>query len=383
MLIHFPNHALVLRLASLALFLAMIFVPPLLRAEQNANLEQLVTREILSISPADGAGGFAVGIRINGRNLFLNYGYADLANGRAIDSDALFNVASIEKVFDATLLAQAINQGELQFDDPVAEFVTELQQGSDIRRVTIGQLATHTSGLLLPQDHPPWPEEHYTLPQFIRTLNQWKADPAHQPGKQRIYTHAGFILLHLAFERRFDTSYSELMHDRILRPLGLVSTKVPSSKDNPRGSLDPALKNRAVQSYNEDGARVGELGHVQGYYLWPGTAQMFSSSRDMATFIAANLGELPHESSLQDAMQFAQQGFFTIGPHHKQALAWEILERDGLTIVEKVGGLSISSVYLGMIRKAKVGVVILCNRGNRQTDETGRRILLGLAQQGD
>jgi hypothetical protein len=34
------------------------------------------------------------------------------------------------------------------------------------------QLATHTSGLLLPQDHPPWPEQGYALPEFIRTLKE-------------------------------------------------------------------------------------------------------------------------------------------------------------------------------------------------------------------
>jgi beta-lactamase class C len=59
-------------------------------------------------------------------------------------------------VFEATLLAQAVRNGHLRLDDPVAKYVVELQQGGDIRQVTLGQLATHTSGLLLPQDHPPW-----------------------------------------------------------------------------------------------------------------------------------------------------------------------------------------------------------------------------------
>ena len=70
-------------------------------------------------------------------------------------SDSLFNLASLGKVFDATLLALAIRRGELNFDDPVDRYVTELQQGGDIRNVTLGQLATHTSGLLLPQDDLP------------------------------------------------------------------------------------------------------------------------------------------------------------------------------------------------------------------------------------
>jgi beta-lactamase class C len=69
---------------------------------------------------------------------------------------------------------------------------------------------------------------------------------------------------------------------------------------DPRGALDPVLKKRAVQGFGEDGKPIGEPGDVQGYYLWPGTAQMFSSARDLAVFLAANLGELPHDRSLQE-----------------------------------------------------------------------------------
>jgi len=130
--------------------------------------------------------------RIEGRSLFFNYGWADRAGKRPITTDTLFNLASLRKVFETTLLAQAVRNGELELDDPVAKYVVELQRGGDIRQVTLGQLATHTSGLLLPQDHPPWPHWGYTLPEFIRTLNAWTADKA--PGQRHLYTHAGFIL---------------------------------------------------------------------------------------------------------------------------------------------------------------------------------------------
>jgi beta-lactamase class C len=112
-----------------------------------------------------------------------------------------------------------------------------------------------------------------------------------------------------------------------------------------------------------------------------GSAQMFSSARDMAAFVAANLGELENERPLQDAMQFAQQALIPAGPHRSQALAWDILGFGEQTIVEKNGGLNNSSIYIGMVKRAKLGIVILCNRGNQETVETGRRILLRLARQ--
>jgi beta-lactamase class C len=370
--------------AAIAAYLLAIMAIPgaVLAAEPRDEVEQVVDREIRSALPEDGISGVAAVVRRGERTSFFNYGHADLAQRRPIDPDALFNLASIGKVFDATLLALAIKQGQVSLDDRVVECMPELRQGGDIRRVTIGQLATHTSGLLLPQDHPPWPEQGYTLPEFLGTLNAWTAESDHQPGRQHIYTHAGFMLLHLALERRLGGTLAALIADRVLRPLGLVSTAVPMGADDPRGSLDPELRSRAVQGYGEDGAPIGVPGDVQGYYLWPGSAQMFSSTRDMAVFLAANLGELPRPNAVQDAMALAQQGAIAIAPRVMQGLAWEVLRERGETMVEKKGGLNNNSSYIGFIKRAKLGIVVLWNRGNQPAVETGRRILLELAQGG-
>jgi beta-lactamase class C len=347
------------------------------RAESDRYVERVVTRHVQAILPAGKPGGAAVAIRIEGRTLFFNYGLADFAGRRPITPDTLFNLASLRKVFETTLLAQAVRKGELALDDPVSRYVAELQQGGDIRRVTLGQLATHTSGLLLPQDHPPWPDWGYTLPQFIRTLNAWRAD--FEPGKPNVYTHAGYILLQLALERRYGTPIDELIEQRLTRPLDMTSTTLPRRDDGPRGRLSPAHKSRAVQGYDEDGEPVGEPGDQQGYYYWPGTSQMYSSPRDMAVFLAANLGELPVEPSLRAAMELAHQGVLAIGPRNQQALAWEIISGGDPTIVEKYGGLDNASSYIGMMPSRKLGIVILGNRGNQYPSESGRQILRELA----
>jgi beta-lactamase class C len=361
-----------MRLAIAASIFALIAAPA---AGAERELEGIVARHVRSIVPADGGGGVAVALRIEGRTLFFNYGWADRTTKRPITSDTLFNLASLRKVFETTLLAQAVHNGELRLDEPVTKYVTELAQESDIGRVTLGQLATHTSGLLLPQDHPPWPDWGYTLPEFIRTLNAWKAEKP--PGTQHLYTHAGYVLLQLALERRYGTSIDELIERRILRPLGMTSTMLPRGDDSPRGQL--SRRHLAVQGYADDGTPLGEPGSQASYYHWPGTGQMYSSPRDMAVFLAANLGELPVERSLREAMALAQQGIVTIGPRNEQALAWEISFGDEPTIVEKYGGLQNASAYIGMMPRRKLGIVILGNRGNQYPNEVGRRIMLDLA----
>ena len=355
-----------MRLVIVASIMAIIAAPA---AGADAQIESTVARHVGAIVPPDGAGGVAVALRFEGRTRFFNYGWADRADKRLIASDTLFNLASLRKVFEATLLAEAVRNGQLRLDEPVAKYVTELAQDRDIARVTLGQLATHTSGLLLPQDHPPWPDWGYTLPEFIRTLNAWKAQKP--PGAQHLYTHAGYVLLQLALERRYGTRIEELIEQRLLRPLGMASTMVRS--------LSPEHKRRAVQGYAEDGTPLREPGSQESYYHWQGTGQMYSSPRDMAVFLAANLGELPVEQPLREAMRLAQQGIVTIDPGNRQALAWEISFGDAPTIIEKYGGLNNASAYIGMMAHRKLGIVILGNRGNQYPNEVGRRIMLDLA----
>src|SRR6266542_756208 len=73
------------------------------------------------------AGGVSLGS--DGKTEFFNYGLADLAKNRPVATDSIFNLGSVGKVFATTLLAQAVKQGELSLDDPVAKYVTELQRG--------------------------------------------------------------------------------------------------------------------------------------------------------------------------------------------------------------------------------------------------------------
>jgi beta-lactamase class C len=346
-------------------------------ARAESDVARVVARHVKTILAPGEPGGAGVAVRIDGRTLFYDFGLADVAGKRPITADSLFNLASLRKVFEATLLAQAVRKGDLALDDPAAKYVTELQRGGDIRHVTLGQLATHTSGLLLPQDHPPWPDWGYTLPQFIRTLNAWQAD--FEIGKPTVYTHAGYILLQLALERRYGVPIDEMIEQRITQPLGMASTTLPLRDDSPRGRLSPEHKARAVQGYGYDGRTVGEPGDQQGYYYWPGTSQMYSSPRDMALLVAANLGELPVEPSLREGMQLARQGVLTIGPRTQQALAWEIVFENERPIVEKYGGLNNASAYVGMMPGRKLGIVILGNRGNQYPSEAGRRILRELA----
>ena len=264
----------------------------------QVNVEQIVREKVQPILPKGGGGGVAVAVRMDGNAQFFNYGMADDAQNRPVTADSIFNLGSVGKVFATTVLAQAVKQGELSLDDPVAKYVTELQRGGDIRRITLGQLASDTSGLpRVPQQYETWHRGNYTWPDFVRFLNSWKADPKHEPGQQYLYSNAAMVLLRVALERRFNARFATLMHERLTGPLGMSSTALPLPRD---------LLGRAVQGYGPMGKPIGRPGMEGGVFKWPGAGQIYSSSRDMATFLAANLGELSDHRPIENAMALAQ-----------------------------------------------------------------------------
>ena len=353
----------------IAMIAALLATAP---THAQVDIEQIVKEKAQPILPKRGGGGVAVAVRMNGNTSFFNYGMADNAQNRPVTADSIFNLGSVGKVFATTLLAQAVRQGELSLDDPVAKYVTELQRSGDIRRITLGQLASHTSGLpRVPQQYETWHKGRYTWPDFVRFLNSWKADPKHEPGQQYLYSNAAMVLLRVALERRFNTRFAALMHQRLTGPLGMSSTALPLPRD---------LLGRAVQGYGPQDRPIGRPGMEGGTFQWPGSGQIYSSSRDMATFLAANLGELPDHRPIENAMALAQQPVFTVGPQLKLGLAWQNVTAGNFTIIDKNGGLANTSTYIGFAPERKLGVVILVNRGKQHATGIGRQIIHALAQ---
>jgi beta-lactamase class C len=357
----------------IAILLGALAGPDDGHAQAANDLGQTVSRHVQELLPDNNLGGVAVALRVNGKTSLYNYGMADAARQQPITSDSIFNLASVGKLFATTLLADAVKRGEMRLDDPVARYVTELQKGGDIQEVTLGQIASHTSGLPRePGQYETWHRGKYTLPDFIRFLNDWQADPQHEPGKQDIYSNLAMILLRLALERRFHEPFATLMKERITGPLGMDSTAL---------QLSPGLRARAVQGYGPLGRAIGQPGIGTSSNMdFAVAGQIFSSPRDMAVFLTANMGELPGHRELQDAMAFAQQGVFTVNPRFTQGLAWQIVQRDDLTVIDKNGGLPVTSTYIGFAPAAKVGIVILENRGRQKATRVGRQILRELAR---
>jgi beta-lactamase class C len=365
-------------LASLILPFALWCVPApdaVAGSDMDARVKDLVTAH-LAPAATSGAGGLAVAVYIRGHVKFFDYGHAE--GKQPITPDTLFNLASLRKVFEATLVALGTVRGELSLDDPVSKYVGELH-GDYIRRVTVGELVTHTSGLLLAPDHPPWPNVSFTQAQFFDMLNAWTPQAGEQPGGQRIYTHAGYVLLQLALEQRYGRPIHELIESRILKPLGMHSTYLPERGPDNRAIMPPELLQETVQGYSDQGMPIGPRGDQQSYYDFPGTGQMFSSARDLAILVAACLDGKVSDPQLREALRMTQRETFHVSAKFGQAMAWENVHVDGIDIVDKPGGLNNASAYIGLVPARRIGIVLLANRGEFPHENARYEVLPALS----
>ncbi|MCK1743964.1 serine hydrolase [Bradyrhizobium sp. 139] len=344
-----------------------------------AQMRDIVANELAPTATRDQPGGLAAALCAGRHVEFFTFGFADDATRRPVTSDTLFNLGSLRKPFEATLVALGSLRGELRLDDRLPKYLPELT-GDYVRRVTVGQLATHTSGILLSTDHPPWPNDSFTQAQLIDMFNAWKPQAGEAPGRQRVYSHACYVLLQLALERCYGAPIATLIEQRILGPIGMSATSLPERSEDNRAVMDEAWMQRVVQGYSDQGMAIGPPGNQQSYFDFPGTGQMFSSARDLSAFVSACVDGRSIDPHLREALRMTQHEAFRVDDKFGQGMSWETVHLPGVSVVDKPGGLNNASGYVGLMPARRIGIVLLANRGEYPHEIARYRILPTLAK---
>src|SRR3954470_14189154 len=163
-------------------------------------LDSKLTDKISAELNKSGAPSVSVAVVQEGRLAFAKaFGMADLAAGRAADTNTRYAVGSISKQFTAAALLLLQEEGKLSMDDRVAKYFPNLRRAGDI---TLRQLLSHTSGYedYAPQDYiiPEWTQA--TSPAAI--LDRWAMKPLNfEPGTKWQYSNTGFVLAGAIFEK--------------------------------------------------------------------------------------------------------------------------------------------------------------------------------------
>jgi CubicO group peptidase (beta-lactamase class C family) len=155
-------------------------------------------------------------------------GFADVAAKEPVTPDTAFAVASISKTFTSALILQLVDEGKLRLGDPAAGLLPPIRLRLD-RRITVGMLLNHTSGLadffLNPKIDGPLQKRPTAAWTVDRTL-RYVGKPLSPPGRAWHYSNTNYLLLGLIAEHVTGMPYAELVRTRLLDPAGLGATWV-------------------------------------------------------------------------------------------------------------------------------------------------------------
>ena len=173
-----------LRLAATLFVAALSALSPALAApqDQDAKVRQFIDDAMKPVIAQHNIPGMAVGVTIDGKRYFVEYGDAAINPKVAVTRDTLFELGSISKTFTATLAAYAEVEGKLSLMNSVSTYMPALK-GSALDTVRVLDLATHTTGgfpLQLPGDVK-------TDAQLTAYFKAWK--PKDTPGTTRTYAN--------------------------------------------------------------------------------------------------------------------------------------------------------------------------------------------------
>ena len=162
------------------------------------------------------------------------------------------------------------------------------------------------------------------------------------------------------------TDYEALVRARVITPLGLTSTAI---------ALTPEMKARLA---------VGHGATMQPVANWDlaalaGAGALRSTTNDLLTFLAANLGyvKTPLAPAMATMLTVRRP---TGGPNLAVALGWHVLTMHGKDLIWHNGGTGGYRTFIGFDPLARVGIVVTverrhgCRPGRHRPSPAGGRI---------
>lgn len=153
------------------------------------------------------------------------FGYADVANSIKATPDTLYRIGSISKLFNAVAALQLAEQGQLDLDRPIQDYLSDFAIRSRFTpqpTFTARQLMTHHSGL--PADYlNGWNSE-----EPLRYMRQQLKDEymAYPPNTLSAYSNLGATVLGHVVETLAGEPYADWLKTRVLSPIGMENSYV-------------------------------------------------------------------------------------------------------------------------------------------------------------
>lgn len=293
------------------------------------------TRTAIWQAIGDGASSAAVAISDNGKIVYQEgFAMADRAAALPVDEDTQFNIGSISKMFVTMAVLQLCQDGQLDLDQPVSNYLPEFTMSDDrYLQITVRMLLNHSSALGGTHSYntiTTAPDPDY-MDYFLSDLSQstLKSDP----GIISIYCNDGFTLAQALVEKVSGLSYADYLSQHILSKAGMNRT----SCNLLDGDANVAL------NYGSDGLATG-----REYLNSLGAGGIASTATDLCRFgDAIQAGKIINPDFLDESFspQYGPESVPSGTPQMAFGLGWDSVDDEvyqdlGVRLIYKGGDTS-------------------------------------------
>ncbi|MFO0913026.1 MAG: serine hydrolase domain-containing protein [Pirellulales bacterium] len=316
-----------------------------------------------------------------GKPLVVARGLRKMNSRFPVTADDHYHFGSITKPMTATVIARAVAEGRLRWDQRLSELpgLREIDWNDTLGQVTLEQLLRHRSGLPTDLPEPIWQAIRHTTqsPRQQRLMVARAIAGAvdrHPTGPYPFqYSNTNYILAAVALETAYGEPCESLIAHRLFEPL-LMNT----CGWGPVGwaGSDP----QRLDAEHSDAPELQPWGHDERgtpvapgpmadnpAALWPGGGA-HGSLADLARFGQFHLGRGQHPPGLLSADQLAQ--LHQPLDDQEYALGWQVVQRDwaGGTVWTHNGTNTLNFAVLWLAPAKNWGVAVATNQGGRHAE---------------
>lgn len=314
------------------------------------------------------APGLFVGI-VQGDKVYVKgYGLTDKDNGAAPDSNTIFEIGSISKVFTTEIVQRLTEEGQMNWDDNIAKYMPQQEHLPKNDSTTLRHLASHTSGYpRLPEMWFGKLEENECDPYSVLTMNDLYTylstntdKKAPSPDNYEYSNLGAGILGHIA-EWKTGKTYETLLQEYICNPLGMNNT-----------SLQVKDSTRFATGYDEKGKKTCHW----AFPILYSAGAIRSTGADMLRFLKANMG---YNGALSTSFKKTHEDV-TDMMGGSVGLGWHIDKAGGIMhkmerIVWHNGGTGGFRSHIAFVPGTNKGMILLANGIHEDFDELAMQIM--------
>ncbi len=289
------------------------------------------------------------------------FGLADVEKKTPVTPETRFFIGSTTKAFTATLVGMLVDEGRMQWDDPVEKYLPEFKlavQSKDPNdRATLRDVLSHRTGFtrmgLL---------EISTGMSSDEILRRASSAEPIAPFRQRfLYNNEHFLAAGVAAGVAAGTSWHALVKARILDPLGMAATRTSVRE----AWNDPRTARGYV--WDEAGQRVRPLTFETMGFNIDGIASagvIGSTATDMTAWLRFLLRQgVQNGKALISpaALSTIWTRQIPISGTAGYGMGWIVRDWQGQRLIAHDGAIGGFSAHVGLLPDSKIGFVVLTN----------------------